>query len=137
MKRIQPSWVLVGVLATAIVLLIHRPATVYSSSPTVFTTGIEVDESVDAQGSGLKHARAGSCTPSDMDVCEVTITWSGTAFADTNYTVVCTPDNYSGVGTETGVFSIVSKTTTSIGVGFKSSSPTNSFTGIECMAMHD
>jgi hypothetical protein len=137
MKRIQPSWVLVGLLATAIVLLIHRPATVYSSSPTVFPTGIEVDESVNAQGSGLKHKRAGSCTPSFMDSCEVTITWPGIAFADTNYTVVCTPDNYIGRGTETGVFSIISKTTTSIAVGFKSSSPTDSFTGIECMAMHD
>jgi hypothetical protein len=137
MKRIQPSWVLVGLLATAIVLLIHRPATVYSFSPTVFPTGIEVDESVNAQGSGLKHKRAGSCTPSFMDACEVTITWPGAAFADTNYTVVCTPDSYLGRGTDTGVFSIINKTTTSIAVGFKASSTTDAFSGIECMAMHD
>jgi hypothetical protein len=106
---------------------------------------IRVGGGVDATGGGIKHARAGGCSASTAS-CSVTVSWPGSAFADTNYTAVCTPDNANQ-----GVFSITSKTTSNVTVTIKPISVTVavgtatgggssfnvSMSGVECMAMHD
>lgn len=98
---------------------------------------------IDAAGSGIKHARAGGCNAGSNLSCSVTVSWPGSAFADTNYTAVCTPDNIGSSG-----FSITNKTTTSVTVTTFSlnvqvvgssggTGPPISMGGVECMAMHD
>lgn len=51
-----------------------------------------------SQGSGFKHQRIASCTTGAAagSTCTTTLTWT-LAFADANYTAVCTIDNPTGV----------------------------------------
>jgi hypothetical protein len=110
--------------------MVYHPAKVYSFSPQIFPTGIEVDESVAAAGSGLKHGRTTTITTCNSFGCFATVNWPGKPFPDTNYTAVCT----SEVG---AAASISGKTTTSIGVRRKSDNSQDKSFGVDCIAMHD
>jgi hypothetical protein len=103
------------------------PASLFSVSN---TGDITVAGGVNHNGAGIKHLRTPGCTGTG---CVFTVTWPGTAFADTNYTVVCTPEPVA-----VGV-SVSNKTTTSISVAAATVTPNNviTLTEIDCIAMHD
>lgn len=63
---------------------------------TLSTTGLTVNTSF-AQGSAFKHQRGTTCTtPSGANAgCATTVTWNS-AFADTNYTYICTVESLGG-----------------------------------------
>lgn len=84
---------------------------------------------VDATGGGLKHARIGpsACT-FNGSTASCTVTWPGTAFADANYTAVCSPEGSVATVTVSG------KLGGSMGVFV---SGTGTLTGVDCIAMHD
>jgi hypothetical protein len=131
LEKVKASWLLFGLLAITVIMSVYRPHAVYSFAPQIFATGIEVDESVNTAGSRLKHARTtNGCTTNSS--CTATLTWSGTPFADTNYTVVCTPESTIGEG----IISVTNKTTTGITLTFTGSTHTGFF-GVGCIAMHD
>lgn len=127
-------WSVLLLLLAASIIFISRSGKVYSFSPQIFATGIEVDESVNPSGSGLKHARsAGSC-PADQPSCSVTLNWPGTPFPDTNYTAVCTVSGANVVVTTggkstTAIAVVIGRQGTAIGNGV-------SF-DVNCIAMHD
>jgi hypothetical protein len=130
--------------------------TAYPASSSGSSAPIEVQNNeavinggVSANGSGLKHiSSSASCTTYeyDDDYCSVTITWPGTAFADTNYDVVCTPKTgYNASNSE--IFLYVpdaDKTTTSATViiqvgsaGSNNGGRTTLAPGFSCIAIHD
>jgi hypothetical protein len=111
--------------------MVYHPAKVYSFSPQIFPTGIEVDESVNSAGSGLKHGRTSSIFCAQLG-CGAQINWSGIPFADTHYTAVCTTENGS---TETLV-SVGQKATTFVFANLPSGS-LNKGIVVDCIAMHD
>jgi hypothetical protein len=106
---------------------------------TIATGELQVGGGVSSTGSGLKHVRAGGCSVTGNNLsCSVIVSWPGAAFADTNYTAVCTPEN------ATGWLSITSKTTSSVTatvqggwINTQGFTVAGSMTGVECMAMHD
>lgn len=92
------------------------------------SNGVEVDRGVNNTGTGIKHARAGRCDAgSGSNDCNVTVTWAGAPFADTNYTAVCTPDH-----ARNGTLSILTKATCT-----GNSCGDGQMSGVECIAMHD
>jgi hypothetical protein len=100
------------------------------SSPTL-STGVANN------GSGFQHKRVGGCATSATqgNTCAVTVTWN-TAFADANYTAVCTGDGVASGLPVSGGFR--SKTASSI--QFQTAALTNAaarWTSIDCIAVHD
>jgi len=98
--------------------------------------GLTVGTGVAADGSGFKHKRFGatcSTAATTGTTCTTTFSWT-TAFADANYTPVCTP-----VGpTQVGIFSLASFN--AAGVTIEVVAGTNasaSFSGVDCIATHD
>jgi hypothetical protein len=95
------------------------------------------------QGTGIKHARTNaSCTTGNDqgDTCTITLSWAGTAFADTNYTVVCEPKG--GPGSQNAdayvYVSDSTKATSSVGVTIKTlNSLPATLSGVQCIAIHD
>jgi hypothetical protein len=89
-------------------------------------------------GTGVKHARVAGCATAASigATCDTTVTWAGTAFADTNYTVTC-----SGQGITTGVpriQSLQTKAASSITVRSEATTAAAAqFALINCVAMHD
>jgi hypothetical protein len=128
-------WLAIGLLSIAVFRLAYKPATVYSFSPQIFPTGIEVDESVNSAGTGLKHVRGnGTCQALiDHHSCELTLNWPGAGFPDTNYTAVCMLED---TGNE-GVMTIFNKATTSISVKINVGVSFSVHMGMECIGMHD
>jgi len=110
-------------------------------------------------GQTVKYAstNSGCTTNGENYYCTIQITWSGTAFSDTNYGVVCTPKSVSaaygtvvdipGDGTQElddGAFSLVipdankTTTTTTVKVVSLSNMGTNiTVTGLSCIAVHN
>ena len=92
-----------------------------------------------SDGGGLKHARVASCTTaaSTNANCDTTITWT-TAFADANYTAVCTTDNPS---VAVGVFVVGTNTklAASVKVTIQNTPGNSSATSatINCFVPHD
>lgn len=112
----------------------------YISVPSYFVTEqtqtLQVNASVAKDGGGFKHKRFGatcSTAATTGTTCTTTYSWT-TAFADANYTPVCTP-----VGpTQLGVFSINSFN--AAGVTIVIDTATNaaaSYSGVDCIAIHD
>lgn len=90
---------------------------------------VEIDGGVKNSGSGIKHVRVpvSSCTVNGT-FATCPLSWPGGAFADTNYTAVCSPDNAYGTA------GISSKSASGITVLV---SGTGNLSAIECMGMHD
>lgn len=100
------------------------------SSPTL-NTGIANN------GSGFQHKRVAGCATSATpgNTCVVTVTWN-TAFADKNYTAVCTGDEVASGVPVSGGF----KSKTAASVQFQTAALTNAaarWTSIDCLAVHD
>lgn len=100
---------------------------------------IVLNTSIWQQGTGAKHIRAGSlCTtaPAAGAACTNVINWAGSAFANTNYSVVCMGDGItSGVPINGG---ITAKGTGSI--TFQTVAATASaaqYAVVDCWAAHD
>lgn len=86
-----------------------------------------------AQGTGIKHARVTTCSPGVSEFCSFTFNWSGTAFADTNYTASCTLENNG-----TDILTIAGKSTTSLTLDVAQARSGGSGTPVaDCIAMHD
>jgi hypothetical protein len=107
-----------------------------STTTTIVGTSLGVIGGVINSGAGLKHVRVGSCTANTATggFCATTVTWPS-AWADTNYTAVCSVDNTAvlfSAGTS-------AKTTTTISIIVAvTSGNTGSFSGIiNCIGMHD
>lgn len=123
-------WFFAVVLAVGAIAFLSRPAKVYSFSPQIFPTGIEVDESVNSAGSGLKHGRLTThCLV--IGGCSEQINWPGTNFLDTNYTVVCSSSNTQTTATPTG------KSTSAVFVFLTTTQHITTTIEIDCIAMHD
>jgi hypothetical protein len=109
--------------------------TLSSTSPVTFGGRLTENAGVINSGIGLKHVRVGSCTATGAGAfCSTVVTWPS-AWADTNYTEVCSVDNTAVLY----VVGITGKTTTSTSV-IVEVSPGNSgsFSGIiNCIGMHD
>lgn len=105
-----------------------------------------INGGVSANGSGLKHVSTNSsctatsdCSHTD-ETCGVVISWPGTAFADTNYTVSCTAKNVVNHGFSWNIFILDSnKTTTSTTVNLieHGACATVTLQGLNCIAIHD
>ncbi|HWZ44009.1 MAG TPA: hypothetical protein VNW97_11055 [Candidatus Saccharimonadales bacterium] len=111
-----------------------------STSGVIVEVGkMKVDTGVQNNASGIMHVRAASCTTSNATnpaSCNTTITWPG-AWADTNYTAVCTADQ-SGSAAPFGVIAVFGKTTTQISVSIQDSGGSAATNGlIHCIGMHD
>jgi hypothetical protein len=100
---------------------------------TTFSTGVGAD------GSGFKHKRFGASCTTGVGVgqsCQGTYTWT-TAFADANYTVVCTGEGQaSGVPVSAGV---MTKTASNFVFVVMDASGVNAaqFSAVDCIAVHD
>jgi hypothetical protein len=93
---------------------------------------------VAADSAGFKHKRFGGTTAtaaSSFSTQTTTFTWT-TAFADTNYTVSCTP---VGAATGTPIFQgVVTKTNATVIVQVMAGTAVaSSFAGVDCVAVHD
>lgn len=130
----KTNWLLAALLLVALIDLVNRPAKVYSFSPQVFPTGIEVDESVNASGSGLKHIRetpTSGCVPQQSS-CNFLVNWPGTPFPDANYSAVC------AVSGGNAFVVINGKSTTQMSVTVVKTTINQSETlSLNCIAMHD
>jgi hypothetical protein len=126
------------------------PALSSSSSPLQLgSTDVTINYGVSSNGSGLKHVRTdASCTTSTsmLSTCAVSITWPGTAFADTNYTITCTPKNitWNLHGATIVAYSLTipdsSKTTSGASVvltNLETSGGQPTLAGLNCIAIHD
>src|SRR5579859_1328642 len=107
---------------------------------TLSSTGATFNTSVVNSGTGFKHVRTLSCTTaaSASASCSTTVTWPGTAFADTNYTYGCNLDQTGGftayLNSDSG-----SKTTSTVSVRIINT-PGNSTAAngtLNCWAWHD
>jgi hypothetical protein len=101
-------------------------------------TGLTINQGVWQSGTGFKHARVATCstTTTSLSTCGVTITWGGSAFADTNYTMACTLESPN---TQGGVGYFNNKTTTTVQVGIINFTSGTAVTSgfIDCIAIHD
>lgn len=105
---------------------------------------IQVNGGVDATGNGIKHVRTdASCETGDVpgDTCTIDIIWPGLPFADTNYTVTCTPKAITVVASPVIlVIPDANKTTTGVSVVVENLTETRSVVGVgglNCIAIHD
>lgn len=107
---------------------------VLASAPTVTSPTINTGVS---QGSGFKHQRFGSlCTTAAAAgaTCTTTLTWTS-AFADANYTVVCTGHTQSNTAIGPTIEGV---TATNFVVRIMAATgAASSFTSVDCIGIHD
>ncbi len=107
-----------------------------------------VNNGISANGTGLKHMRTDdSCTTGGNinDTCQILIAWPGTPFADTNYTVTCTPKafSYSSSGATIVSYTFLipdsgkTQSSTTIIVQNLDSNAHITISGLNCIAIHD
>jgi hypothetical protein len=87
------------------------------------------------------HDSTVACTTSDSvgATCSVTITWP-VAFVDTNYTVVCSPQNGTGSAKSDAYFYVPTsgRTVTSVKVYIETLFSLHAYiSGVDCIAMHN
>lgn len=102
----------------------------FSSSILTVTAGVTAD------GGGFKHKRFGATCSTGSTIgntCTTTYSWT-TAFADANYTPVCTP-----VGpTQLGIFSINSFNAAGVTILIDTATAAAaSYSGVDCYGVHD
>jgi hypothetical protein len=99
-------------------------------SPTV-NTGI-------SQGTGIKHGRVTTGSIALSSSAAVTLTWGGSAFADTSYTVTCSVVEATASASTLRVHHVESITTTTAVVRVVNDDSGGAHTGtLHCIAMHD
>lgn len=103
---------------------------------TQVNSGLLVNAGVNNTGTGFKHVRAASCTTpaTNPGTCSTTVTWPTPAFADTNYTLVCTSENSGAYVGGAG-----SKTTTQFNVNIFNNPPATTAISVtlDCIGVHD
>jgi len=78
------------------------------------------------------HPTTSCTTTGSFGHCTITVTWPGTAFSDTNYTVVCTPGAFNWL------LYVTNKTTTTANVNAQSFYGSQAtFDSANCVAVHD
>lgn len=111
------------------------PSTVAATALTS-STSAQLNSSVLNTGTGFKHMRAASCTTpaTNPGTCSTTLTWPTPAFADANYTLVCTSENSAAYVGGAG-----SKTTTQFNVNIFNNPPVNTAISVtlDCIGVHD
>jgi predicted RNA-binding protein with TRAM domain len=109
-----------------------------------------INTGVSATGSGIKHVRTNlACSTGSHigDTCTIPVSWPGTPFADTNYTVTCMPKSVSG-NWNSGNDNIVGYTllipdankgpsAVNVVVENLQNSFYTTVTGLNCIAIHD
>lgn len=109
--------------------LIANSASTLTGEVTFGSGGIAAD------GAGFKHTRIASGTTGGAIHDTASATWTfGTAFADTNYTIVCTIDNPTGVPL---VASTDTKAAASINILIMAGSGAAASGTLNCLAVHD
>jgi hypothetical protein len=104
---------------------------------------VKLNGGVNNTGTGIKHVRStASCTTGNNvgNTCSVTITWPGTAFADTNYTVVCSPEKQIASPYAASWFFIPlgGRTTSTFVVTMETlNSLATSLNSLDCIGIHD
>jgi hypothetical protein len=93
------------------------------------SSGVKIATGIDATGTGIKHARSAGCTSGAAVYCNFTLTWPGSAFANTNYTVICATLAGYPVGIAKGTTSVSGSVT--VYYEYQSSGE------IDCIAIHD
>lgn len=100
-----------------------------SANGTLFNVGISQN------GTGAKHGRVSTGSIAAASSADVTLTFGGTAFADTNYTATATVDESTGL---LQVTAIKTKNAGSIVVTVKNLDTVNALTGtLNVVAIHD
>lgn len=96
--------------------------------------GIKVNNGIDGNGSGIKHARISTGSIGASSNVVVTNNW-GTSFANTNYTVTCSVVESTG---NLAPWSMSAKTASGIGMVVHNNDAGGAHTGtLECIGMHD
>ncbi len=98
---------------------------------------VTINTGVTNSGTGFQHIRIASCLPAGNTTCTDTITWAS-AFADTNYTAVCTLDAIAPVNARDVVLTTDLKATTTMNVRERTLNGTAVTGGnLDCIAIHD
>lgn len=112
-------------------------ATVDSAGKGTFNGGLSVATGV-SQNTGIKHGRVTTGSIGAGLSAAVTLTWGGSAFADTSYTVNCSVLEATTTTSTIRVHHIESVTTTTAVVRLVNDDGSNAKTGVlHCAAMHD
>lgn len=110
------------------------------TSPTINTpteTSPTINTGVSA-GTGLKHGRVTTGSINASTSAAVTLTWGGSAFANTSYTVTCDVLEATTSLNTLHVHHIESQTTTTVVVRVNNDDAGGAHTGtLHCIAMHD
>ena len=106
----------------------------------VTSTTLTANGSV-ANGTAIKHFRTSgtSCTanaPAGTTCTTGAISFPGSAFPDTNYTVICQVGDASNVATPI-IVGVTSKTTTSVALIVTNFGTNSSYGNADCIAFHD
>lgn len=122
--RTGAAWKTLNVDASSIIFNANSAGTVK------FQTGVA------ANGSGFKHARVSGCTTAATAgaTCNVTLTWT-TAFADANYTAVCSVDGSSGPAALIGFTNKLAASIQPAIIAVTANAATA--TTFDCIAVHD
>jgi len=98
---------------------------------------LQVDSGVDANGGGFKHARVSTGSIAASGSAAVTVTWTS-AFADANYTPVCSVQEATAGTNSLRVHHIQSIAAGSIVVRIANDNSGSALTGtLLCQAVHD
>ena len=89
------------------------------------------------QGTGLKHGRVTTGAISGSTSAAVTLTWGGSAFANTSYTVNCSVLEATTSASTLRVHHVESVTTTTVVVRVVNDDAGSKTGTLHCMAMHD
>lgn len=100
---------------------------------------VNVNGGIGPYGTGLKHARVSTGAIGATTWAEVIITWSGTAFANTNYTATCSVKDSTTAANAQGLVLERIRTQSTTQIGAVIQNPTGgAITGVlDCIAMHD
>lgn len=130
-----------GLRNLAITLSTINSTTLGATTPAAGTfTALGANTGVDASKTGFKHFRGTSCTTAAVASasCNTTVTWPGSAFADTNYTAGCSLNDVTTPGAAWD-FGTGTKTTTTMVTGIQNI-PGSSLAvsgQLNCWAIHD
>jgi hypothetical protein len=98
---------------------------------------LKVKSGVDASGGGLKHQSVSTGSIAALTYASVTLTWGGDAFADANYTPVCSVKEAATSTSTLRIHHIESFVAGSIVVGIYNEDAGNAHTGtLYCVALH-
>lgn len=133
LDRSGTTTLLAGDGASGAVALRANGSTIVTVNDTGTVLGVGV-----GQGTGVKHGRVTTGSISAGASAAVTITWGGSAFANTNYTVICSVLEATTSTSTLRVHHIESVTTTTVVVRVVNDDGVSAHTGtLHAIAFHD